>query len=199
MGKMTIILRSKRLLLRPLKDSDFEPWNEVRVKSGEWLTQWEPLPPDGWGDPNGKRLFNSRCVAREQETRSGTAYAFGVFIYSEFVGETNLSAIQRGPIQTATIGYWIDRKRAGNGLIPEAVASVFRFGFEDLGLHRIQIAIVPRNTASLRVVEKLGMREEGLAERYIEINGSWEDHKIFAITLEEWLLRRSFFMENFLV
>ena len=198
-NEMAIILHGRRVVLRPLKESDFEPWNVVRVESGRWLTDWEPLPPEGWGDPAGKRLFMSRCVAREQEARSGSAFSFGVFHLGRFVGEANLSGIQRGPIQTATIGYWIDRNEAGKGLIPEACAAIFRFAFEDLGLHRIQIAIVPRNHASLRVVEKLGLRQEGLALRYIEINGVWEDHRLFAITFEEWKEKRDFYLDNFLL
>ena len=197
--EMAIVLRGKRVLLRPLKDSDFEPWNAVRVKSGSWLTDWEPLPPEGWGDPAGKRLFMSRCIAREQESRNGSAHSFGVFYQGRFVGEANLSGIQRGPIQTATIGYWINHEEAGNGLIPEACATIFRFAFEDLGLHRIQISIVPRNAASLRVVEKLGLREEGLALRYIEINGVWEDHRLFAITFEEWKDKRGFYTDTYLM
>ena len=108
----------------------------------------------------------------------------------DFAGEINLSAVQRGPFQSAYIGYWIDEKHAGQGYVPEAVVVVARHAFDDLHLHRIQIAIIPRNTASRRVVEKLGIREEGLAERYLEINGVWEDHLRYAITTEEWDDRR---------
>ncbi|CAG4924409.1 MULTISPECIES: GNAT family protein [Acidithrix] len=186
-------------MLRPLRDTDFDRWNEVRVRCGDWLTQWEPLPPEGWGDPNGKRLYQSRCVAREQESRLGSAYAFGVFLEDNFIGEANLSGIQRGPVQTANIGYWIDKERAGKGYIPEAVAVIFKFAFEDLGLHRIAISIVPRNEPSHGVITKLGIRHEGIAVRYIEINGAWEDHDIFAITVEEWIERRRFFMDNFIL
>ncbi len=194
-----MILRANRVTLRPLKDADFDAWREVRVRCGDWLSQWEPLPPEGWGDPNGKRLYTSRCVAREQEARSGTAHSFGVFLDGRFIGEANLSGIQRGPIQTASIGYWIDQEYAGRGLIPEAVAAIFRFAFEDLGLHRIQISIVPRNTASLNVAVKLKLRHEGLALRYIEINGVWEDHNIFAITYEDWLQNRRYYMDSMIL
>ena len=80
---------------------------------------------------------------------------------------------------------------AGHGYVPEAVVAVLRFAFEDLQLHRVQISIVPRNRASRRVVEKLDLREEGLAERYLQINGVWEDHIRYAITSEEWAVRGS--------
>ncbi len=196
---MTLNLRAKRVTLRPLRESDFESWNEVRTRCGAWLTRWEPLPPEGHGDPNGRHLFISRCISREQEARMGTAHSFGVFLGSRFVGEANLSGIQRGPVQSASIGYWVDMAEAGKGLIPEACAALFRFAFEELRLHRIQISIVPRSSASLRVVDKLDLRKEGVAERYIEINGVWEDHSIFAITREEWQAKRRFYMEGFLI
>ena len=84
------------------------------------------------------------------------------------------------------MGYWIDEALAGNGYMPEALVVVARFAFEELRLHRIQVAIVPRNTASRRVVEKLKLREEGTAVRYLEINGVWEDHIRYGFTVEEW-------------
>ncbi len=100
--------------------------------------------------------------------------------------------------RTPTSGYWVDEAQAGQGFTPEGVALVARFAFETLGLHRLQISIVPRNTASRRVVEKLGIRAEGVAERYLEINGTWEDHIRFAITTEEWVERRSEFDKHWL-
>ena len=65
-----------------------------------------------------------------------------------------------------------------------------RFAFEELGLHRLQVAIIPRNRASRRVVEKLELREEGIAFRYLAINGVWEDHIRYALTTEDWAARR---------
>ena len=85
----------------------------------------------------------------------------------------------------------IDQAHAGNGYMPEAVVVVARFAFDELSLHRLQIAIIPRNTASRRVVEKLDLRMEGVAERYLQINGTWEDHCRYAITAEEWHKRRA--------
>ncbi len=133
--------------------------------------------------------FAERCRARRGERERGDGYGFGVFVDKRFRGEMNLSSIQRGPFQSCYVGYWIDEAAAGNGYAPEALVVAARYGFERLRLHRLQVSIVPRNSASLRVVEKLGLRCEGLAERYVEINGVWEDHYRFAITAEEWLLR----------
>jgi ribosomal-protein-alanine N-acetyltransferase len=89
-------------------------------------------------------------------------------------------------MQSATIGYWIDRAKAGHGYVPESVAVLTRFAFEELRLHRLEICIIPRNDNSLRVVKKLGWRHEGRAERFLEINGVWEDHDRFGFTAEEW-------------
>ena len=134
--------------------------------------------------------FAVRCGARQRERQLGTGYGYGIFVDGHFAGEINLSIVQRGPFQSAYVGYWIDERHAGHGYMPEAVVLVLRFGFEQLGLHRLQISIIPRNTASRRVVEKLGIRDEGVAQRYLEINGVWEDHIRYAMTVEEWDQRR---------
>lgn len=186
-----LTLPGRRVVLRPLKASDWEDWREVRKRCGDWLVKWEPRTSTAYPDPtDDRRAFMSRCSARDREREMGSAYGFGIFVGGRVAGEINLNSIQRGPFQNAYVGYWIDEALAGNSYTPEAVAVVLQFAFEELGLHRIQISIIPRNTASRRVVEKLGMRDEGLAERYLEINGVWEDHLRFAMTTEEWSLRR---------
>jgi ribosomal-protein-alanine N-acetyltransferase len=145
----------------------------------------------GAPDPVQSRdAFAVRCGARQRERQLGTGYGYGIFIDGQFAGEINLSIVQRGPFQSSYVGYWIDEKQAGHGYMPEAVVLLCRAAFEDLHLHRVQISIIPRNTASRRVVEKLEIREEGVAQRYLEINGVWEDHIRYAITVEEWDARR---------
>lgn len=184
-------LHGRRVLLRPLVPSDFAVWREVRRRNDEWLTKWEPSRPPGSPDVvNDRHAFAARCNARERERHLGSGFGFGVFVGGAFAGEMNLSSLQRGPFQNCYVGYWIDEALAGNGYTPEALVVALRFGFEELELHRMQIAIIPRNHASRRVVEKLAIREEGVAVRYLEINGAWEDHMRFAITAEEWTERR---------
>jgi ribosomal-protein-alanine N-acetyltransferase len=184
-------LFGNRILLRPLVSSDFPAWQEVRRRNAEWLLKWEPQRlqghPDTVEDPE---AFAVRCSARQRERQLGTAHGFGVFVDGSFAGEINLSSVQRGPFQSCYVGYWIDEKYAGNGYTPEAVVVVTRFAFEELHLHRVQIAIIPRNGPSTRVMEKLEFRAEGVAQRYLEINGVWEDHTRYAVTIEEWLERR---------
>jgi ribosomal-protein-alanine N-acetyltransferase len=120
----------------------------------------------------------------------GGGFGFGTFINQSLVGEMTLSSIQRGPFQNGFLGYWTAREMAGQGLAPEAAVVVLQFAFEELELHRVEVAIVPRNLASRRVVEKLGIRMEGVAVRFLEIDGRWEDHARYAITAEEWAIRR---------
>jgi len=181
----------RRIVLRPLQAHDFSQWQEVRRRNADWLTKWEPARIPGQPDVvEDREAFGVRCSARQRERQLSTGYGFGIFVEGQFAGEINLSAIQRGPFQSAYVGYWIDEKHAGQSYTPEALVVLARFAFDDLRLHRLQISIIPRNSASRRVVEKLKIREEGVAERYLEINGVWEDHVRYAMTSEEWQERR---------
>ncbi|MEA2973629.1 MAG: [ribosomal protein S5]-alanine N-acetyltransferase [Actinomycetota bacterium] len=184
-------LRGRRIVLRPLSAADFEGWREVRQRNRGWLLKWEPKPPPGAPDDTESRpAFVARCGAREREWQMGSGYGFGIFVGGKFAGELNLSGVQRGPFQNAYVGYWIDEAQAGNGYVPEALVVAARFAFEELALHRLQVAIIPRNRASRRVAEKLNLREEGIAHRYLAINGVWEEHIRYALTAEDWNTRR---------
>ena len=184
-------LYGRRVMLRALTPQDFTEWSEVRRRNDAWLTPWEPRRPPSQLDPTINRdAFVARCAARDRDSSAGSAYGFGVFVDQRLAGEVNLNNVVRGAMQSATIGYWIDQARAGEGLTPESVVVVAGFAFDQLDLHRIEICIVPRNTNSRRVVEKLRLREEGVAQRYLEINGVWEDHVRYGFTVEEWAGRR---------
>jgi len=184
-------LVGRRIVLRTMRESDYEAWHEVRVRCRDWLVPWEPRPAGAPPAAEDRASFAARCALRERERQIGSGYGFGIFVDERFVGELTLSSIQRGPFQSASIGYWIDQAWAGHGLVPEAVVVTLRFAFEMLGLHRVEISIIPRNAASRRVVEKLGIRVEGISERFLEIDGEWEDHVRYAVTAEEWQSRRS--------
>jgi ribosomal-protein-alanine N-acetyltransferase len=196
----TLELTGRRVVLRPLVVGDFEAWREVRIRARSWLVKWEPRPLPGQPDAtDDRRIFAARCGARERERQLGSGYGFGIFVGGRFSGEINLSSVQRGPYQNAYVGYWIDEAMAGHGYTPEAFVVICRFAFDDLALHRLQASIIPRNAASRRVVAKLGLREEGIALRYLEINGIWEDHVRYAITSEEWTERASGYMRDWLL
>ena len=194
------VLHGARVDLRPLKASDWEAWRDVRVRSRDWLEPWEPLGEPGAPDPAlDADAFKARCGAWERQRHFDAAYGFGIFLRKDrFIGEVSLGSIQRGPFQSANVGYWIDEPCAGHGYMPEAVAVVLRFAFDQLGLHRVEAAIVPRNARSRRVAEKLGMRDEGTSERFLQIRGVWEDHVRYAITAEEWAARKDELVGAFL-
>jgi [ribosomal protein S5]-alanine N-acetyltransferase len=193
------MLIGRRVTLRPLVVEDFAAWQEVRRRNADRLLVWEPQRSSAAPDPVESRdAFAIRCGARQRERQLGTGYAYGIFVEGRFVGEINLSIVQRGPFQSCYVGYWIDESYGGRGLMPEAVVLVCRSAFEDLHLHRVQISIIPRNRASRRVVEKLQIRDEGTALRYLEINGVWEDHIRYAVTAEEWEERRDALVKEWL-
>ena len=178
-----------RIRLATLVDGDYEAWLAVRTRCRSWLVPWEPRSKGAPLAPEDAVSFSARCGMRERERQLGSGFGFGIFVEGRFSGEITLSSIQRGPFQNGSIGYWIDEELAGSGFIPEAVVVVLQFAFETLRLHRIEVAIIPRNTASRRVVEKLGLRNEGVALGFLEINGEWEDHVRYAMTSEEWTVR----------
>ena len=206
---MSASLSGPRLTLRPLTPTDFPAWQEVRRRNEAWLTPWEPARNPSMPDVvESSEAFAMRCSARERERQLGTGFGFGIFARTPegrrrtrevFAGEINVSSVQRGPFQSAYVGYWIDQAQAGHGYMPEALVITARFAFEQVHLHRIQVSIIPRNHRSRRVVEKLKLREEGIAQRYLEINGVWEDHVRYAMTTEEWQERRDELIREWLV
>jgi ribosomal-protein-alanine N-acetyltransferase len=182
-------LRGSRVVLRPLRADDWDAWREVRVRCREWLERWEPRPDPGSVDPAlDREAFRSRCGAWDRQRHFDAAYGFGMFRHEDgrFAGEVSLGSVQRGPFQMGYVGYWIDEALAGNGYVPEGVVLIMRYAFESLQLHRLEAAIVPRNVSSRRVAEKLGLRDEGTAVRFLQIQGVYEDHIRYAITVEEW-------------
>ena len=190
-----------RVVLRPLRPDDWDAWREVRVRCREWLERWEPVPEPGSADPAlDYEAFRARCAAWERQRHFDAAYGFGLFLTSgQFAGEVSLGSVQRGPFQMGYIGYWIDEACGGHEYVPEGVVLLIRFAFETLRLHRLEAAIVPRNEPSRRVAEKLELREEGIAVRYLEINGQWEDHVRYAITSEEWAEKADAYIRDWIL
>ncbi len=185
------MLRSGRIGLRPLSLRDARAWREVRARNREWLTPWEATVPPG--DTTAPATFRAMVRDLRHQARAGRAMPFAVTVDDVFVGQLTVSNIVGGSARWAQVGYWIDQKYAGHGVIPTAVAMAVDHCLFEAGMHRVEIAIRPENTASLRVVQKLGFTEFGYAPRYLHIDGEWRDHRLFAITVEECpggLLRR---------
>jgi [ribosomal protein S5]-alanine N-acetyltransferase len=181
-------LIGSRVMLRPLRAEDWDAWREVRLRCRDWLERWEPRPEPGSADPaHDREAFRARCGAWDRQRHFDSAYGFGLFLRDgRLIGEVSLGSVQRGPFQMGYVGYWVDEALAGAGYVPEGVVVLMRYAFEALQLHRLEAAIVPRNAASRRVAEKLGLRDEGTAVRFLQIQGVYEDHIRYAITVEEW-------------
>lgn len=181
--------------LRPLTRRDRAAWQRVRRANAGWLGRWDATAPARTvsGAPVQPRSFRAMIRVLTQEAREGRQLPFAVEYDGEFVGQLTVSNIVRGSAQFASVGYWIDERYAGRGIITRAVALAIDHCFGPVGLHRVEVAIRPENSASLRVVEKLGIPRVGFAPRYLHIDGDWRDHALFAITREEvpgGLLRR---------
>ena len=165
----------------------------ARAATPTGCSKWEPQRIAGQPDPTEDReAFAVRCSARQRERQLGTGYGFGIFVDGALRRRDQPATRAAGPVPER-LRRLLDRRGAGRATAtcPRRWCVLARFAFEELHLHRIQIAIIPRNRASRRVVEKLELREEGIAERYLEINGVWEDHVRYAITVEEWKERRA--------
>ena len=146
-----------------------------------WLRPWEATNP---GAPNSFDVRSQlRGLIRQLDDQSGMPFV--IEVQGVIQGQLNVANILYGSVSSAVIGYWVSPEVAGRGVAPTAVALVTDYLMNQVGLHRVEIDVRPENTASLRVIEKLGFRYEGIKQRYIHINGDWRDHYIFALTGEE--------------
>jgi len=181
-GAWPVTLRSGDVTVRPLSPGDAAEWRTARQRSAAWLRPWDAtVPPGGDARPT---TFRSLVRRLRRAARHGSAYPFAIEVDGHFAGQVTVSNIVRGSAMFASVGYWIDVSYAGRGIVPRAVALVIDHCFAT-GLHRIEVAIRPENSNSLRVVEKLGIREVGYAPRYLHIDGEWRDHRLYGITAEE--------------
>lgn len=174
-------LRCDDVVLRLFKRSDKAQWHEVRDANQAWLAPWEGTTPGG---PHPRPTFGTLQRNLGDEFQAGRIIPFAIEYQGNFVGQLTIGNIIRGSLLGAYIGYWIDHRVAGRGIMPTAVAMALDHGLTDAGLHRIEISIRPENTRSLRVVEKLHVPFEGLRQRYLHIAGDWRDHNIYVADTE---------------
>lgn len=176
-------LRFSKVSLRPLARRDTRKLQLLLEADRPWLSPWEATTPGIRYPVNARSMVANLLYHQRQQS----GLAFVIEYEGEIVGQLNIANILHGSVSSATIGYWIARPYAGRNITTYAVALAIDHLFDALGLHRVEIDIRPENTASLRVVEKLKLRKEGLKERFIHIDGAWRDHFVFAITREERL------------
>lgn len=181
-----IRLDARTTAIRPFAHRDADELADLVIANRSHTARWDPIRPE---------RFYSRGGQVEQLRRdhaaweTGTGYAFAVLDRTDgdrIVGRMALANVVRGAWRNATLGYWIAHHATSRGHGTAGVRLVLAFAFEHADLHRVQPAIIPRNAASIRLATKAGFRHEGRALRYLEIDGRWEDHEIFALTAEEW-------------
>jgi ribosomal-protein-alanine N-acetyltransferase len=180
------ILRTERLMLRPLTPEDAPRLLAYVLDNRAWLAPWEPAHPESYFTLEGQRAILLQC---QDERRSESGVLFGIFerqgAPGELHGRLSVSGIVRGIWQNGFVGYSIAASRSGRGYMTEALKRLVLFSFAELELHRLQASIIPRNAASVRVIEKCRFRLEGRALRYLRINEVWEDHDVYALTADE--------------
>jgi [ribosomal protein S5]-alanine N-acetyltransferase len=168
--------------VRPIRQRDRGAWLEVRRRNHDWLAPWEATPPRETGE---RFDFAGMVRSLRAQARRGQMLPFVITYDEELAGQITVGGITWGSMCSAHIGYWVDSRVAGRGVMPTAVALVVDHCFRAVGLHRVEVNIRPENAASLRVVEKLGFRDEGVRRGLLHIAGAWRDHRSFALTAEE--------------
>lgn len=174
------VIESRRVLLRYPQMADYEAWAELREASRSFLVPWEPTWPL---DDLTRIAFRRRLRRYLREIHEDKTYPFFVFDREtgDLVGGCTLSNIRRGVAQACSLGYWAGARHARRGYISEAVQALIPYVFGTMGLHRLEAACLPANEASQGLLRKCGFVQEGLARRYLRIDGAWRDHLLFAI------------------
>jgi ribosomal-protein-alanine N-acetyltransferase len=175
---------SERVVLRQPQMSDHSEWAALREKSHEFLKPWEPVWP---ADDLTRAAFRRRLKRYVEDQRTDQAYSFFIFRKSDgaLVGGITLSNVRRGVAQAGSIGYWMGKPYARQGLMSMALRALIPFGFTTLRLHRLEAACITTNVASIRLLEKSGFHREGYARQYLCINGMWQDHLLYARIKDE--------------
>lgn len=181
-----VTLTSGEVRLRPLRLRDARAWRELRRRNLEWLKPWEGTLPAGAAVGEVPTTFGHMVRRQKADGRAGRALPWAIEVDDRLAGQLTVGGITYGSLRGAYIGYWIDEACAGRGIMPTAVALACDYCFDVLKLHRLEINIRPENSASRRVVEKLGFRQEGMSPSYLHIDGQWRDHLRFAVVEGEY-------------
>ena len=184
-------LRDGDVVVRPMRLRDAPSWVEIRIRNATWLAPWEATPPgvgaalETWGERQTIGIYTQMLQRLRAQARAGTALPFAILYGGRLVGQITVSNIVRGAYNGGQVGYWVDSAFAGRGITPTALALVTDHCFGPVGLHRVEADVRPENTASRRMLAKLGFREEGLHLRFLSIGGQYRDHISYALTTED--------------
>ena len=178
-------ITGQKVLLRPPQYSDWRSWADERKKNELYLQPWEPL----WSINELERSsFVKRVRMFERLSHNDQAYSFLIFKSDsgDFIGEVNISNVQRGIIQSCSIGYWIAKDCEGKGMMSESLELIKEFIFNELKLHLIEAVCLPYNKPSLKVLLKNGFIKEGTARKLLKINDKWQDHTVLSFIVDDF-------------
>lgn len=173
------------LALRPIRWRDGSAWSRLRLRDEAYLRPWEPDAHGSWTYRHSPTAWLGQCAGLRAMARRGQVLPFAITVDGELAGQLTIGNIVRGALRSAWVGYWVASHVAGRGVATGAVALAVDHAFTWAGLHRVEATVRPENAASLQVLAKLGFRDEGLLLRYLEVAGSWRDHRCLALTREE--------------
>ncbi len=174
-----------QVALRPVRLRDGSAWSRLRLRDEDYLRAWEPDAEGSWAERSTTMAWPVMCGGLRATARRGHALPFAITLDGQFAGQLTLGNVVRGSLRSAWVGYWVESGVAGGGVATGAVALAVDHAFGPVGLHRIEATVRPENAASLRVLAKLGFRDEGLLQRYLEVDGAWRDHQLLAMTRDE--------------
>ncbi|PIE11752.1 MAG: 30S ribosomal protein S5 alanine N-acetyltransferase [Rhodobacterales bacterium] len=178
-GRRKLKIETERLTLRPPEHGDHRQWAELRLESQGFLQPWEP----SWAEDHlSRRAFTNRVYWAQKSIARGSAMPLFLIRRSDetLVGGITLDNIRRGPAQAGTTGYWTGQRHARQGYMREALLAVVHHAFHRLDLSRIESGCLPENAPSRRLLESCGYKYEGVAQSYLQINGRWRNHVLYA-------------------
>ena len=178
------ILETERLVIRLLEPDDYDAWYATMSAQPTTESVWDgpPRPPERLT----REVFDALVASHRSAADAEIDYFYAVFTRDgAYVGMSQLMDISRRIFHNAYVGYRIHHPHRRKGYAFESTCEVIRHAFEDLGLHRVEAAIEPANTASLELAKRLGLRHEGVSLRRLFIRDAWQDMSIWAKTVEE--------------
>ncbi|MDC5698200.1 GNAT family N-acetyltransferase [Intrasporangium calvum] len=183
-----VVLRDRSaepaVVLRPLRVDDEEEWHHLRRENADHVRPWEPTLPPGarTRPPTSYRQF---VADLDREAAADRAMPWCIEVDGRIVGQVHLFGVARAAQQSAAAGYWLAESASGQGIATRALALALDHALGPAGLHRVEVNIRLDNARSLALVRRLRLREEGVRERYLHIDGAWRDHLSFAVTVED--------------
>jgi ribosomal-protein-alanine N-acetyltransferase len=171
--------------LRPPRFFDGSAWSRIRLRDRSHLEDWEPTSPGRWEERNASSAWPAQWWGLRSLARHGQSLPFVITVDGQLAGQITVGNVVRGSLCSAWIGYWVAAHVVRGGVATAAVALLADHCFTVAGLHRLEATVRPENTSSLRVLAKVGFRQEGLFRRYLDVAGAWRDHFCYALTGED--------------